>query len=266
MVLRPNSIGVSSERAGSSSRSRCFPGDSPRFRWIRNHPGLVAEAAAGGTAPASPRRPRPPHRWRRQSTIPGACALPPCSVLGRFRPAQWTTSTRHTRGRSNIPSSDLRADRAGDRRDPTRPDPTRGEPPLPSTGRHDKRASRVESSQAVPRCRIRVPRLVPCPSRPRPAPPRIQSAPFRSRPDPTSKELIDRDGESPDMSATSDFARQFFADFIASRIKAWGLDDARTSSRRRAVTDSTGRRPGAPGQQAGSETHPSHPRPDGRLD
>lgn len=68
------------------------------------------------------------------------------------------------------------------------------------------------------------------------------------------------------MSATSDFARRFFAEFIASRIKARGLDDAAISARRRAVTDAPSRRPGAPGQQAGSEPASSGPRPDTRLD
>ncbi len=68
------------------------------------------------------------------------------------------------------------------------------------------------------------------------------------------------------MSATSDFARRFFAEFIASRIKARGLDDAAVSARRRAAADAASRRPGAPGQQASSEPHASCPRSDGRLD
>ncbi len=68
------------------------------------------------------------------------------------------------------------------------------------------------------------------------------------------------------MSATSDFARRFFAEFIASRIKARGLDDAAVLARRRAAADPPGRRPGVPGPQAVSEPHTSGPRPDSRLD
>jgi hypothetical protein len=39
------------------------------------------------------------------------------------------------------------------------------------------------------------------------------------------------------MSATHDFSRRFFADFIASRIKAWGLEEggSRSASRTAAI-------------------------------
>jgi hypothetical protein len=66
------------------------------------------------------------------------------------------------------------------------------------------------------------------------------------------------------MSATTDFSRRFFADFIASRIKARGVEAGATSPRRASVTDPSSRPADAPGQPAGAEAQPPAPRPDNR--
>lgn len=56
------------------------------------------------------------------------------------------------------------------------------------------------------------------------------------------------------MGSTDDFSRRFFADFIASRIRAWGLDQNGAHPSRRVPDDSpdgagrfVGREPGVPG-------------------
>lgn len=42
------------------------------------------------------------------------------------------------------------------------------------------------------------------------------------------------------MSTPNDFARRFFADFIASRIKAWGMEDGSGKSTRSPAHDVVG--------------------------
>ncbi len=67
------------------------------------------------------------------------------------------------------------------------------------------------------------------------------------------------------MSANTDFSRRFFADFIASRLKARGLEEAAKSPRRVGVTDAAASTPGAPGHPITAEARPTTPRPETPL-
>jgi hypothetical protein len=63
------------------------------------------------------------------------------------------------------------------------------------------------------------------------------------------------------MSATNDFSRRFFADFIATRIKAWSLEEGGSRPSRRSPAEATEDDP------AHVETHAADPvdRPRGLL-
>ena len=65
------------------------------------------------------------------------------------------------------------------------------------------------------------------------------------------------------MNAPNDFSRRFFADFIASRIKAWSLEAGRPPSPSRPVAGPN-RPAGAANPEAEVEAGPANPGRDGR--
>jgi hypothetical protein len=66
------------------------------------------------------------------------------------------------------------------------------------------------------------------------------------------------------MSTHNDFSRRFFADFIASRIKAWGKEGRGSGSSSRSTADGAGGPPGGASPQPGAEARPADPGPDVR--
>jgi hypothetical protein len=66
------------------------------------------------------------------------------------------------------------------------------------------------------------------------------------------------------MSKNNDVSRRFFADFIASRIKAWGTEGDGSRPSDRSTADGAGGSPGGASQQPGAEARTDEAGPDGR--
>jgi hypothetical protein len=69
---------------------------------------------------------------------------------------------------------------------------------------------------------------------------------------------------APLMSTNNDISRRFFADFIASRIKAWGTEGDGSRLSNRSTADGAGGPPAGASQQPGAKARTDEPGPDGR--